>query len=564
LVVIRVSDHPLFRLTHISPEYVLNMKKTTNGLLILILTLVFTNINILSAQNADVLSWGDQGNGTYKNPILNGDYSDPDVIRVNDDFYMISSTFHMSPGVIILHSNDLVNWTIIGHAFADLSQFNDEYGPEKMGEYSHGVWAPAIRYHDGKFWVYVFDPSFGLFMTTATNPAGPWEPATLVMKAVNHDDCCPFWDDDGQMYLTGARYPPWVDDQPRTYDILLWKLSYDGKSVLDSGTIIHRGHGSEATKILKINGWYYIFYCEHQDGEFKNDRMQMAMRSKNLYGPYEHHRLIQQRKEEDRTPGQGGLVDAKDGSWWFIHQQGNSNYLGRQAVLEPVTWIDGWPIIGKVMHDGVGSMVWEYEKPLQGYPVAHPQSTDEFSSLSLMPQWEWNHAPRNTKWSLTERNGFLRLHASMPSHHGFWGASNTLAQRCMGTESAYATTLLNVEGMADGQEAGLCIMGGNVWMLQVYQENGNRILRTKAGGKQEDFMIVANQDIGQEIWMRVLTNGDNFCFQYSLNGITFLEIGSSFKPYFLNWRAVQVGLFSFNEKENAGYIDVDWFKYVYR
>ena len=303
----------------------------------LIISLVIINTGILFSQNVKVLSWGDQGNGTYKNPILNGDYSDPDVIRVNDDFYLITSTFHMSPGVTILHSKDLVNWTIIGHAFSDLSQFNAAYKPDKMEHYSHGVWASAIRYHHGKFWVYVFDTAFGLFMTSSANIEGPWEPATLVMKAENYCDPCPFWYDDGQMYFTGARYPPWIDEKPRMYDIFLWKLSPDGKHLLDSGTLIHRGIGAEGTKILKIKEWYYIFYCENQDGDFKNDRMQMVMRSKSLYGPYETHRMIQQRKVEERSPCQGGLVDTKDGNWWFIHQQGNSNYLGRQAVLEPVT-----------------------------------------------------------------------------------------------------------------------------------------------------------------------------------------------------------------------------------
>jgi beta-xylosidase len=366
------------------------------------------------------------------------------------------------------------------------------------------------------------------------------------------------------MYLTGARFPTWVDDKPRTYDILLWKLSSDGKSVLDSGTIIHRGHGSEGTKILKINGWYYIFYCEHQDGDFKNDRIQMAMRSKNLYGPYEHHRLLQQRKAEERSPGQGGLVDTKEGTWWFIHQQGNSNYLGRQAVLEPVTWIEGWPIIGKVMPDTVGSMVWEHEKPVKGYPVTHPQSSDEFSAPALSPQWEWNHAPRNDKWSLTEREGFLRLYASVPARKGLWGACNTLTQRCMGTEPAYASAKIEIKGMVDGQEAGLCIMGGNAWRLQVYQENGKRVLCTKTDGGNNDFNVIAEDNIGTTIWMRVLTNHDNFRFQYSMDGKSFVNIGPSFTPYFNNWRGVQAGLFSFNEKENAGYIDVDWFEYDYR
>jgi beta-xylosidase len=412
--------------------------------------------------------------------------------------------------------------------------------------------------------VYVFDTGFGLYMSTATKAEGPWEPATCVMRGENYSDPCPFWDDDGQMYVTGARYPTWVDDKPRMYDMFLWKLSPDGKKLQDNGTIIRRGIGTEGTKILKINGYYYIFFCEHQDGDFKNDRIQMVMRSKHLYGNYETHRMIQQRKEEDRQPCQGGLVDTKDGTWWFLHQAGNANYLGRQAILEPVTWINDWPIVGNVMPDGVGSMIWEYKKPVQGFPITKPQSSDDFSSETLQPQWMWNHAPRDDKWSLTERKGFLRLYASQPAYKGFWGACNTLTQRTMGYKPAEATVLIDVSKMADGQVAGLAAIGGSAWMLQVYQENGKRILRTKVGNEVNSFNITLDKKNGSKIWMKVLTDKNKYHFQFSLDGKKFEDIGSVFTPYFNNWRAVQLGIFSFNEKQNAGYVDVDWFTYDYR
>jgi len=530
--------------------------------IILLFCLVFIHINLAKAQKNKILSWGDQGNGTYRNPIINGDYSDPDVIRVNDDFYMVTSTFHMSPGVMILHSKDLVNWTIIGHAFSDLSQFNVAYGPDKMEHYSHGVWASAIRYHNKKFWVYVFDPSFGLYMTSASNITGPWEPAIRVMEGEYYCDPCPFWDDDGQMYVTGARYPPWVNDSPRTYDLFLWKLSSDGKKLLDSGTVIHRGIGSEGTKILKIKDWYYIFYVENQDADFKNDRLQMVMRSKNLYGPYEHHRMLQQRKIEERSPCQGGLVDTKDGSWWFLHQQGESDYIGRQLVLEPVTWVDGWPIVGKVLPDGIGSMVWEHIKPIQQHKIVRPQSSDYFDSNKLQPQWEWNHAPRNDKWSVKARKGYLRLQASVPCFKGFWGASNTLSQRMMGYGPGTITTLIDIEGMADGQEAGLCVIANEGWMLQVYQQNSKRNIRVKSSN--DKYCVESTPEItNSKIWLRALSQKNVFRFQYSLNGKDFINIGEEFSTYFMNWRGVRLGLFSFNETKSEGFIDVDWFTYAY-
>jgi beta-xylosidase len=258
-------------------------------------------------------------------------------------------------------------------------------------------------------------------------------------------------------------------------------------------------------------------------------------------------------------------VDTKDGSWWFLHQHGDANFLGRQAVLQPVTWINDWPIVGNVMHDGVGSMVWEHKKPVQGYPITKPQSSDDFSSEALQPQWMWNHAPRNDKWSLTERKGFLRLYASKPAYEGYWGACNTLTQRTMGYKPAEATALIDVSKMADGQVAGLSIGsgGGNVWMLQVYQENGKRILRTKEGTKKSEFDVVSDKKIGSKIWMKVLTDKNKYQFQFSLDGKTFENISKEFYPYFNNWRAIQLGIISFNEKQNDGYVDVDWFKYEY-
>lgn len=505
------------------------------------------------------ISWGDQGDGTYKNPVLCGDYSDPDVIRVGDDFYLVTSTFHLSPGVTILHSKDLVNWRIIGHAFNDLSEFDKAYSPDQMAHYGHGTWAAAIRYHDGKFWVYVFDTAFGLYMTTADNPAGPWAPATQVMSGAQYCDCCPFWDDDGQMYLTGARYPLGVPE-PRTYDMLLWKLSPDGKKLLDNGTVIHRGHGAEATKILKINGWYYIFYCEHQDGDFKRDRMQLVMRSKNLYGPYEHHRMIQQRETRERSPCQGGLVDSPDGSWWFLHQQGDLDYLGRQTSLEPVTWMDGWPIVGKPRPDGVGSMVWQWKKPIQGQPIAHPQSDDEFDGAAIKHQWQWNHAPRNDKWSLAERPGFLRLKASVTKgRSGFFGACNTLSQRTMGYGAATATTRIEVDGMADGQESGLCIFSNGAWMLQVVQENGKRFLRAAGSIKN----AVGPEVTGSSVWLRAESQGNAYRFLYSLDGKTFTRLGDEFRVNWGDWRGVRIGVFTWNGAKDAGHIDVDWFHYDY-
>jgi len=501
------------------------------------------------------LAWGDQGDGSYKNPVLNGDYSDPDIIRVGKDFYLVTSTFHLSPGVSVLHSKDLVNWRIIGHAFSDLSQFDKAYSADKMEHYGHGTWAPAIRYHGGKFWVYVIDPEFGLFMSTATNPAGPWTPAHHVKRMREHDDCCPFWDDDGQMYLS---YADWHRGYRHTYDIRLCKMSADGRTMLDEGKVIHQGDSSEGTKIMKIKGLYYIFYVGFEKGV----RMQMVMRSKNLYGPYEYHTMLQQRQQGEREPCQGGLVDAPDGSWWFIHHQW-LNHLGRVADLQPVTWIDGWPIVGKVHADGGGGMIWQYRKPVQDQPILHPQSSDEFADSAIQPQWQWNHAPRNEKWSLAERPGFLRLKAAIPrGPGGFYGAANSLTQRAMGDAPTTATTRIEINGMQDWQEAGLCVAGNNAWMLQVVQEHGQRRVRVIAG--RGGYRTVDGPALTQStVWLRAESVGNTYHFSYSLDGREFLPIGDKFGATFGDWRGIRLGVFSFNTKADAGHIDVDWFHYEY-
>jgi len=528
----------------------------------LIIALVILTASTLIAQNAKVLSWGDQGDGTYKNPIINADYSDPDVIRVGSDYYMITSTFHLSPGITVLHSKDLVNWTIIGHAINDIASFDQVYSADVMGEYSHGVWAPAIRYHDGKFWVYVFDPAYGLFMTTATNPAGPWEPAHQVFKAKNYDDCCPFWDDNGQMYLSCANFDR---GYPNDYDIMLFKLAPDGKSLQDSGKVVHQGAVAEATKVYKINGWYYIFYCQ----DFPDShRVQMAMRSKNIYGPYEHKRLCQERgglsqEAFGNNAAQGGLVQTTQDDWYFLHHWAvMSNPMGRTLALAPVTWINDWPIIGKVEADGVGSMVLKGKKPITGFPIARPQTNDEFKSDQLGLMWEWNHSPRNDKWSLTERKGYLRLHASKPINSGgFFQASNTLLQRVMGSEYGNIVTSIDIKGMDNGQVAGLCVVNNNMGLLKVVQKNDERFIQTTIGGKTTNFEPIHSN----KVWLKAVSRNNVYQFYYSIDGKNFNMAGESFEvKNWTNWRGVEIGLFCWNNETPTGSVDVDWFRYDYR
>jgi beta-xylosidase len=346
--------------------------------------------------------WGDQGSGTYLNPILPGDYSDIDCIRVGDNYYAISSTFQYSPGMVILHSKDLVNWKILSHVVSNITEISPELNWDKMNRYGRGIWAGAIRYHNKKFWVYFGTPDEGYFMSTAKSAAGPWEPLHKILDEKGWDDCCPFWDDDGQGYLVGTNFND-------GYKVHLFKMSADGKALLkESDKVIHQSKGSEANKLYKINNTYYHFFSEVK----KDGRPVMMERSNNIYGPYNEIKQLSHSQKQFNEPNQGGLVQTQKGDWYFLTHHGTGDWSGRIMSLLPVTWIDGWPIIGKVGADTIGTMVWSEKMPLSSNKKFFIQTNDEFSTTTLSSQWEWNYQPRNDKWSLKNRKGWLRLYAS--------------------------------------------------------------------------------------------------------------------------------------------------------
>ena len=255
-------------------------RKKMKRLFITSTLILLSTLNIF-ADEGNRGSWGDQGDGTFKNPILPADYSDIDAIRVGSDYYAISSTFQYSPGMVILHSKDLVNWKILGHMVDDVAKISPEMNWDRMNRYGRGIWAGAIRHHDGKFWVYFGTPDEGYFMSTAMNPAGPWEPLTQVFKTTGWDDCCPFWDDDGQGYLIGTCFKD-------NYKIHLFKLTPDGNGLAPGfDHVLHQANGREANKLYKWNDLYYHFFSEVK----KEGRVIMMGRAKNIIGPYEYRQL---------------------------------------------------------------------------------------------------------------------------------------------------------------------------------------------------------------------------------------------------------------------------------
>jgi beta-xylosidase len=556
-------------------------------LILLINTGIFgNNLPDSDKSNPHTGTWGDQGDGTYINPILNADYPDVDVEQVGDTYYMISSKQYMSPGMVILESKDMVNWTTLGHVWETLD-WGDHYNWDRMAGYPYGVYAGDIAYHDGKWYCYGSDRLLGVYMSSANNIRGPWTKSHLVLgkdKAFN--DPCVFWDDEEhQAYFllnTGTKQKT-TDNKLPGNENRLYKMSWDGRSLLDEGRVIYTGDGAEAAKIYKINGTWYIFIIQWIDG----DRKQLVLRSKtnSIYGPYEKRIILQRGNGYKRSCSQGALMQAPDGSWWFTHQliqNGPTPFQGRPQCLQPVTWHDGWPLIGEdINNDGIGEPIWQHKKPISGYPITAPQTDDEFENKTLGPQWEWNHNPRASHFSLTDRPGFLRLKASIPlpvdkvvwpydsqqnrrksiNSTSFWRACNTLSQRIMGVTTGTAIAKFDLSGMAPGQRAGFVRYGGVFHLMGAKMDaKGQRILFfMDNNGKELSGPVLASKTL----YIRTENHGNTASFEYSVDGKLFKRFGPEFTIKFAMWTGDRLGFFCWNEDTETGHMDIDWFTYDY-
>lgn len=480
--------------------------------------------------------WGDLGNGFYKNPILNADYSDPDVVRVGDDFYMVCSEFHYM-GIPVLHSKDLVNWTIIGRVYDSLKH-DPVY--DTMNAYAKGSWAPAIKYHNGTFYIYFCTPDEGLYMSSAINPAGPWAPIYEVERVAGWEDPCPFWDDDGNAYLGHST----VGAGP----IIIHKMSADGTKLLDNGTIVYVGKIAEGTKIYKRNGYYYFVIPE---GGVKTG-WQTVLRSKNIYGPYEKKIVLQTGSTNVNGPHQGSLIELDSGESWFIHFQ-DVGTLGRVCHLQPVAWVNDWPVMGCD-----GEPVSVYKKPDVGgeYKRSLPQTSDEFNDSVLGLQWQWNHNPVNNKWSLTKRPGYLSLEALYAE--SISQAKNTLTQKLMGN-SGVITIEMNIENMAPGQMAGLAFLAGKEenW-IGVVKKGDYYFIKTITGGTRTHGPRIG----ARTVWFRTVVDlYGSTEFYFSTDNDSFVQLGGECKLQSGFWKGARIGLFSFNTIKEGGRADFSCFKY---
>ncbi len=527
----------------------------------------------MEALQAMTGSWGDQGDGTYRNPILNADYPDVDVEQHGDTYYMISSKQHMAPGMIILESKDMVNWQAISHVWDRLT-WDPKYNWDQMDGYGFGVWAGDLAYHKDRWFCYQIDYTNGLYMSSARDIRGPWTEPHLMLEVTGWTDPAVTWDDDAQQAYLICNEGTCAGHSGN--GIRLFKMSWDGRKLLDDGQIIHRGEGAEAAKIYRIGGRWYVFLAQwfrpdpdapdHPYAD-PNDRKQVVLRSttESIYGPYEMKIVYQRGNGVIRSCSQGALMQAQDASWWYTHQMiqnGPSPFQGRPQMLQPVQWIDGWPIIGNdIDDDGIGEPVLHHTKPIQGCAIAAPPTDDEFDAADLGPQWEWNHNPRDSHWSLTERPGWLRLKASVPVNEGgFWNACNTLSQRVMGTTLGVAVAKFDLSGIQPGQRCGLVRFGGVYHLFGVYVDvSGTRRLFFNDDGKLTSGPVF-NRDL---LWVHTRNEGDRAQFTYSDDGEHFERFGPIFKIAFGRWTGDRLGFFCWNEQEPVGHLDVDFFRYEY-
>jgi len=501
-------------------------------------------------------SWGDQGDGSYRNPIAPADYSDVDAIRVGEDYYAISSTIHVSPGMAVMHSRDLVNWRTIGHVVPDLTALGPRYAWDQPATPGRGIWAGTIRHHAGRFWVFFGTPDEGYFMSSATNPAGPWTAPHPVLSEAGWDDPAVLWDDDGKAYFLGTHF----SDGYKSY---LWPMSADGRTIdRDRGVLVNQGAGREASKLLKIGGYYYLMYSEVGGQGGERGRSVFAKRARAPMGPYGEGRQLAEVGRDAYEPNQGGLVQAPGGNWYFLTHHGRQDWEGRAMSLLPVTWIDGWPILGTPRQSGIGAMAWSGMKPVPGEKLAPRRIADEFSRAALGPDWEWTRNPRPGSWSLTERRGWMRLHAWRPAKPSDpLSAGNILTQRAWRTAGAAMTVKLDLGGMADGQHAGLGHFSNSYGMLGAYRRDGVRRLEYRHSGSPPQLGPALK---GRSLWLRMAwgLSGETR-FAYSLDGRRFVAFGDATQQARASYRGSRVGIISYNDEREAGYVDLDRVDYDY-
>ena len=542
-------------------------------------TILLTALLVAMTTNAQYKSqvWcPDNGDGTYTNPVINADYSDPDVCvgASGEDYYLTASSFQCIPGLPILHSKDLVNWEIVGHALKSLYTGHPELERHfSKTRHGAGVWAPSIRYHNGEYYIYWGDPDFGVFMVKTKDPAGEWENPVCVIEGQGMIDTTPLWDDDGRCYLVNG----WANSRSKFASVLtVRELNKEGTKPIDQPVIVFDGNGTEnrtceGPKFYKRDGWYWIL-CPA--GGVPTG-FQLAMRSKSPYGPYEHKVVLAQGKTDINGPHQGGWIHTKYGEDWFIHFQDKEAY-GRVVHLNPVDWSTGWPMMGKN-----GEPVTTYKKPKANgqEPIANPVESDEFNSPVLGKQWQW-HANYHQFFGMPTAFGTMRVYTwkMEDGNQNLWEVPNMLLQKTP-ADAFTVTTKIRFTSKADGQFGGLIMMGHNYQALVVRREGREYKLliiscKDADRGKPQQEELIATlkptaedkidykPGIHEDIYLRLKVKDSKVKFAWSQDGKKFKDCGGDYQMKEGKWIGAKFGFVAAetNPKADRGWLDADWIR----
>lgn len=538
------------------------MKQKKSLITILLLTVI--SFTLFPQSNVSRTWVADRGDGTYRNPILHADYSDPDVCRAGEDYYMTASSFNCIPGLPILHSKDMVNWKLINHAI-DRLQPDEHFSSPQHG---NGVWAPSIRYHDNMFYIYYGDPDFGIFMVKSDDPTGEWSKPTLVKAGKGLIDACPLWDEDGKVYLVYA----YAGSRAGIKSVLnIAEMNADGTKTITPGRIIYDGHALDPTiegpKFYKRNDWYYIF----APAGGVATGWQTVLRSRSIYGPYERYVSLAQGNTNVNGPHQGAWVSTPAGEDWFYHFQ-DAGPFGRIVHLQPMKWVNDWPVIGKDADgDGCGEPVPFWKKPAiaGNHSIVTPQESDLFDAPTLGLQWQW-HANPGEWWSYSDTaTGTLSLY-SVPlpeDYHNLWDLPNLLLQKFPSNRFKVTAKLTFLPSDAiTGERTGLVVIGMDYAMLALEKTDKGFILSQISclnADKEGEEIVHATIPLQEgDLFLRVEVEPDASCrFSYSRDGKKFVPLGNSFTAREGKWIGAKMGLFCSRPVSNndGGRVVVDSF-----
>ena len=488
---------------------------------------------------------------TYTNPIIHEDYSDPDAIRVGDYYYMTASSFTSTPGLPILRSDDLVHWQLMGYALKK----NLPVDYYKKVQHGAGVWAPSIRFHNGEFYIYYPDPDFGIYVVKTKNILGDWTAPTLVLAGKGLIDPCPLWDDNGKVYLVHA----FAGSRAGIKSLLAMKeMNAAGTQIINDGQLIYDGHGIDPTvegpKLYKRNGWYYVF----APAGGVATGWQIALRSKNIYGPYERKVVLEQGTTAINGPHQGAWLQTNTGQDWFIHFQDKGAY-GRITHLQPMVWKNDWPLIG-VDHNGngIGEPVMTYEKPKVKNSIK-PFIQNE----SLAFQWQANPSEN---WRMAYQNSY-RHYAVLKndSTPNLWNFPAMYLQK-IPAEKFTTTTQVHFSSLQKGERTGFILMGKSYAGIELeHFESGLQLnyIECKDADKQgPEFKKTILTQAPTTIYFRMqMSLGAIANFSYSLDGIKFENIDAAFTAAPGIWVGAKMGFYcaSIHPTNDAGYLEIKTF-----